>query len=75
MSKNLRAHGKSLTNNVAELSAIFQALKLVATDGMPTVICTDSSYSLNAVCNWSEQWEKDGWKKADKKCVENIELL
>ena len=53
------------TNNVAELTAIHEAIKQYATTNlcMPLQIYSDSQYSINCITKWYPSWVK-------KKCVD-----
>jgi len=38
-------------------------------------IYSDSAYTVNAFLNgWIYSWKKNGWKKADGKAVQNVDL-
>jgi ribonuclease HI len=39
------------------------------------IIKTDSMYTINCIDNWFDGWKKKGWKKADGKPVDNLELI
>ncbi len=39
------------------------------------IIKTDSMYTINCIDNWFNGWKKRGWKKADGKPVDNLELI
>jgi ribonuclease HI len=39
------------------------------------IIKTDSMYTINCIDNWFDGWKKRGWKKADGKPVDNLELI
>ena len=41
---------------------------------IPTVYC-DSSYAINVLTNWKNNWKKKGWIKSDKKIPENLHLI
>lgn len=62
------------TNNKMELTAViegFRALKRPC----KVVLYTDSQYVANALeKGWAESWKANGWRKADKKPAQNIEL-
>lgn len=64
------------TNNKMELSgaieAIEQAIALKTSNSF--VLFTDSKYVVDGVHSWSPGWKKRGWKKADGKAPENLEL-
>ena len=62
------------TNNRMELAAAIEALTLLK---QPCCVdlYTDSAYLFNAYeQGWIFNWVKNGWKKADKKPVENMDL-
>ena len=62
------------TNNVAELTAILEALKWCKKAGIQPTILTDSAYCCNGLKSWMHGWEKKGWKKADGKAPENLDI-
>jgi ribonuclease HI len=39
------------------------------------IIKTDSMYTINCIDTWFDGWKKRGWKKADGKPVDNLELI
>jgi len=62
------------TNNRMELTAVLQALKALK-EPCEVDIYTDSAYIHNAFENgWIERWQRNGWKTAAKKPVENQDL-
>lgn len=64
----------STTNNRMEMKAIIEGLKALNRPCKVTV-CSDSALIINAFNdNWIDNWIKRGWKKADKKPVENRDL-
>jgi ribonuclease HI len=64
----------STTNNRMEMKAIIEGLKALKRPCKVT-ICSDSALIINAFNdNWIDNWIKRGWKKADKKPVENRDL-
>ena len=63
------------TNNRMELTAVIEALKALKSPGQKIQIFTDSSYVANCFREkWYEAWEKNRWRNAAKKSVENQEL-
>jgi len=65
---------QSTTNNIMELTAVIEALKLLKFACNVTVY-SDSAYVVNAfVQKWIINWQKNNWKTADKKEVKNKEL-
>ena len=62
------------TNNRMELTAPIEALKLLKRP-CNVKIYSDSAYLVNAFLQgWIYNWQKNGWKTADKKDVKNKEL-
>ncbi len=65
---------KDTTNNVMELTAVIEALKLLKFKCKVQVF-SDSAYVVNAFNQqWLEVWQKNGWKNASKEPVKNKEL-
>lgn len=63
------------TNNVMELRAVIEALKLLKRHDLPVVIYSDSAYVVNAFQQrWVDRWRLNDWRNAAKKPVENREL-
>lgn len=62
------------TNNIQELKAVINALLAIKTTNIPVVIHSDSAYVVNGMNSWIDGWKKRGWKKSNKKPVENKEL-
>lgn len=65
---------KNTTNNIQELKGVIEALKKVATTGVPVEIYSDSRYVVENKNNHVDSWIKRGWRKADKKPVLNLDL-
>lgn len=63
------------TNNRMELTAVISAFKALKRDGLAIEVFTDSSYVANCFREkWYESWEKNQWRNAARKSVENQEL-
>lgn len=61
------------TNNKMELSAALFAIKRIKhTSNIE--LYSDSSYLVNGMNKWIENWVKNGWVKSDKKEVENKDI-
>ena len=77
-SKNIELGGynKDTTNNKMELMAVIESLKYInknhKTDNVS--IFADSNYVLSGVTSWIHNWEKNGWRTANKKEVLNKDL-
>ncbi|KAF1831705.1 ribonuclease H-like protein [Decorospora gaudefroyi] len=66
--------GERQTNQRAELVAVARALDHIPID-RSTLIVTDSNYSIKCLEEWCIRWEKNGWKNAAGKSVENRDLV
>ncbi len=72
--KQLSGSEKETTNNRMELSAVITALKALK-EPCKVTLTTDSKYVCDAINKgWLNSWQKNSWKKADKKPVLNIDL-
>lgn len=72
--KQLSSSEKETTNNRMELSAVITALKALK-EPCNVTLTTDSKYVCDAINKgWLNSWQKNSWKKADKKPVLNIDL-
>ncbi len=74
--KELGGHDKNTTNNRMEIMAVIEALKYINKSHIndKVVIHTDSNYALQGITIWIHNWEKNGWRTANKKQVLNKEL-
>ena len=62
------------TNNRMELTAVIEAL-LALKEPCKVTLTTDSKYVCDAVLkDWVYSWQKNGWRKADKKPALNVDL-
>lgn len=58
-----------------ELTAVIEAFKALKKDGLTIHVFSDSAYVANCFREkWYESWEKNKWKNAARKSVENQEL-
>ena len=72
--KELSGGEKNTTNNRMELSAVIFALKALK---MPceVTVTTDSKYVYESITKgWVYSWQKNNWRKADKKPALNVDL-
>ncbi len=73
--KEIGGYDKDTTNNRMELTGAIEALKFLnKNDFSKCEIHTDSAYVLGGVTTWINNWEKNGWRTANKKPVLNKEL-
>ena len=62
------------TNNRMELTAVIEALSALK-EPCAVTLTTDSKYVCDAILQrWVYSWQKNGWKKADKKPALNVDL-
>ena len=61
------------TNIRMEGLAIIGALE--HSDRRPAVLMTDSQFWVDVLTKWAAGWERRGWRKADKKPPENLDLV
>lgn len=72
--KEISGGKKDTTNNVMELTAVIEALKLLKKP-CKVDLYSDSAYVVNAFLqNWILGWIKNGWKNSSKEEVKNKEL-
>lgn len=72
--KEISGGKKDTTNNVMELTAVIEALKLLKSP-CKVDLYSDSAYVVNAFLqNWILGWIKNGWKNSSKEEVKNKEL-
>lgn len=66
---------RNSTNNIMELTAVIEGLKLIHDQEVRVEVYTDSAYIVNCFKEkWYVDWIKRGWKTAAKKPVENRAL-
>ena len=72
--KEISGGKENTTNNVMELAAVIEALKLLKFP-CKVNLYSDSAYVVNAFTQkWINNWQKNNWKTADKQDVKNKEL-
>ena len=72
--KEISGGNKQTTNNIMELTAVIEALKLLKRE-CDVEIYSDSSYVVNGFNNgWIYNWIKNNWKTSNKEPVKNKEL-
>ncbi len=70
-------HYEHTTNNKMELRAVIYVLEYLANIITPMhsiYVYTDSKYVVDGMKSWVAGWKRRGWKKADNKAPENVEL-
>lgn len=72
--KQISGASEDTTNNQMELTGPIEALKLLKRP-CNVKLYSDSAYLVNGFTQgWIYNWEKNGWKTADKKEVKNKDL-
>ncbi|MBR4867774.1 MAG: ribonuclease HI, partial [Clostridia bacterium] len=72
--KELSGGEKETTNNRMELTAIIEALAVLK-EPCSVTLTTDSKYAADGITKgWARSWQKNGWRKADKKPALNSDL-
>ena len=72
--KELSGGENPTTNNRMELSAVIAALEQLK-EPCQVELYSDSTYVVNALeKGWAASWQKNGWRKADKKPALNPDL-
>ena len=72
--KEISGGAKETTNNIMEVTAVIEALKLLKWE-CEVELYSDSSYVVNAFNNgWIYNWIKNNWKTSSKDPVKNKEL-
>jgi len=82
MGQVITDNGAKITNQTMELLATIQALKIIdnkiknnQTNSNIIYIYTDSTYVINSITKWYNNWNKNNWVNAKNKPVENKELI
>lgn len=72
--KEISGGNKNTTNNIMELTAVIEALKLLKRP-CKVNLYSDSAYVVNAFLqNWINGWIKNEWKNSNKEDVKNKEF-
>lgn len=72
--KEISGAEQDTTNNRMELTAIIKGLEALK-ETCKVTLYSDSAYSLNPFLQgWISAWQLNGWKKADNKPVQNVDL-
>ena len=72
--KEISGAQKDTTNNIMEITAVIEALKMLK-EICEVQVYSDSAYVVNAIeKGWLEKWKKNNWKTSGKDDVKNKEL-
>lgn len=72
--KEISGGAAETTNNRMELTAVIEGLSILK-ESCEVDLYSDSKYVIDALAKgWVWSWQKNGWKKADKKPALNVDL-
>ena len=72
--KEISGGSANTTNNIMELTAVIEGLKMLK-EKCDVTLYSDSSYVVNAIIEkWLDSWKANGFKTASNKPVKNVEL-
>ena len=72
--KELSGGENNTTNNRMELTSVIEALSALK-EPCRVTLTSDSKYVVDAIeKGWARSWQKNGWKKADRKPTLNPDL-
>ena len=71
--KELSGFCENTTNNRMELLAAIYAIEALKRS-TKAELTTDSNYVRDGITKWIHNWKRNGWKKSNKKPVENRDL-
>lgn len=71
--KELSGYCEQTTNNRMELLAAICAMEALKREARAE-LTTDSSYVKDGITKWIHNWKRNGWRKSNKKPVENRDL-
>jgi len=72
--KEISGGEANTTNNKMEMLAVIKGLEMLK-EPCSVSVYSDSAYVVNSIeKGWVYSWKKNGWRKADKKEVKNIDL-
>ncbi|MDY2940924.1 MAG: ribonuclease H [Varibaculum sp.] len=63
------------TNNRGELYAVLDLLRCTRDSGADLLILADSKYTINSLTDWRFNWRARGWRKSNRKPIENLDLM
>lgn len=74
--KKIKGSKKNTTNNEMEITACIEALKIIKPSFKGEIhLYTDSNYVYRCMADkWYEKWQRNNWRTASKKPVENKNL-
>ena len=73
-SKEMSGGERNTTNNRMELTGAIEALAVLK-EPCEVTLTSDSKYLVDAISRgWLDSWRKNGWRKADRSEVLNVDL-
>ena len=73
VSKEISGGEENTTNNIMELRAVIEALKMLKIR-CKVNIYTDSIYVKNGITDWINNWKQNGWKNSKRQIISNKDL-
>ena len=72
--KEMSGGERNTTNNRMELTGAIEALSILK-EPCEVTLTSDSKYLVDAISRgWLDSWRKNGWRKADRSDVLNVDL-
>ena len=72
--KEISGGERNTTNNRMELTGAIEALSMLK-EPCEVTLTSDSKYLVDAISKgWLDSWRKNGWRKADRSEVLNVDL-
>ena len=72
--KEMSGGERNTTNNRMELTGAIEALSILK-EPCEVTLTSDSKYLVDAITRgWLDSWRKNGWRKADRSDVLNVDL-
>jgi len=78
ISETFNSNEIKITNNTMEFLAVIKAIKQIENYNQTMnkiIIISDSEYLINSMTKWVQNWEKNNWKKSNKKPIENLNYV
>jgi len=76
VSRELDGSNETLTNNIAELTACIEAIKIIRENPIKNkTIVTDSEYIIKCATTYGKKLEANNWKTSNNKTPPNLKLV
>ena len=63
------------TNNQMELMACLCVLEVFGAKTPTVTVYSDSSYAINTLTNWKNNWKSNGWLRSNGAVPENLQII